>query len=43
MEGTQQTMFKIVKQIAQFAVDVMGPTCVKGEDGNIVAEDAPMR
>ena len=42
-EGTQQTLFKIVKQMAQSAMDVMGPTCVKDEDGNIVTEDDPMR
>ena len=39
VEGSQQTLFKIVKQMAQSAVDVMGPTCVKDEAGNIVTED----
>ena len=43
VEGSQQTLFKIVKQMAQSAVDVMGPTCVKDEAGNIVTEDTSMR
>ena len=39
----EETMFKLVKQMAQSALDVISPTSVKGENGNIVAEDAPMR
>ena len=38
--GTQQTLFKIVKQMEQSAVEEMGSTCVRDEDGIIVTEDA---
>ena len=28
-KGTKQSMFKVVKHMAQSAMDVIGPTCVK--------------
>ena len=39
----QQTFFKIARQMARSCVDIIGPTCMRDEAGNIVIEDTAVK
>ena len=39
----QKTFFKIARQMARSCVDIIGPTCMRDEAGNIVIEDTAVK